>query len=117
MARFGKKTALGFSSEGSHRIVDLSMCAVLHPAVFALVAPLRALLGPMVGDKRAAHVKLTLADQGIDVLIEGVEAEGLQVAEALSEFAVTHRLTIWRTKALRTWVWARRWRSVGKAGG
>lgn len=92
VARFGKKTALGFSSEGSHRIVDLSMCAVLHPALFKLVEPLRALLGPLVGERRAAHVKLSQADQGVDVLIEGVEAEGLQAAEALSEFAATHKL-------------------------
>lgn len=92
VARFGKKIALGFSSEGSHRIVDLQMCAVLHPALFALVEPLRILLGPMVGEKRAAHVKLSHADQGVDVLIEAVEAEGLQAAEALSEFAATHRL-------------------------
>lgn len=92
VARFGRKTALGFSSEGSHRIVDLEMCAVLHPALFALAKPLRALLGPLVGDRRAAHAKLTLADQGVDVLIEGVEAEGLQAAEALSEFAATHKL-------------------------
>ncbi len=92
VARFGKKTALGFSSEGSHRIVDLSMCAVLHPALFALVEPLRALLGPLVGERRAAHAKLTLADQGVDLLIEGVAAEGLQTAEALTEFAARHRL-------------------------
>lgn len=92
VARFGKKTALGFSSEGSHRIVDLSMCAVLHPALFALVEPMRALLGDMVGERRAAHVKLTLADQGVDVLIEGVEAEGLAAAERLSAFASDHRL-------------------------
>lgn len=92
VARFGRKTALGFSSEGSHRIVDLEMCAVLHPALFALAKPLRALLGPLVGDRRAAHAKLTLADQGVDVLIEGVAADGLQAAEALSEFAATHKL-------------------------
>lgn len=93
VARFGKKTALGFSSEGSHRIVDLSMCAVLHPALFALAEPLRTLLGPLVGERRAAHVKLTLADQGVDVLIEGVEADGLHAAEVLSEFAATHKLS------------------------
>ena len=92
VARFGKKTAFGFSSEGSHRIVDLEMCAVLHPALFALAKPLRALLGPLVGDRRAAHAKLTLAGQGVDVLIEGVAADGLQAAEALSEFAATHKL-------------------------
>ncbi len=106
VARLGKKTALGFSSEGSHRIVDLSMCAVLHPALFALVEPLRVLLADMVGERRAAHVKLTLADQGVDVLIEGVEAEGLAAAERLSAFASDHklaRLSIDDGTGIQTW--------------
>lgn len=92
VARFGKKTVLGFSGEGSHRIVDMTMCAVLHPALFALVEPLRAMLGDLVGERRAVHVKLSQTDQGVDVLIEGVAAEGLALAERLSEFAEHHRL-------------------------
>ncbi|MEZ5713504.1 MAG: class I SAM-dependent RNA methyltransferase [Sphingobium sp.] len=91
-ACFGKKIALGFSSGNSHRIVDMTMCEVLHPAPFALVAPLRALLAPMVGDRRAVHAKLTLADQGVDLLLEGVSADGLEDSERLSDFAAEHKL-------------------------
>lgn len=95
-ARFGKKLHLGFSSENSHRIVDMDMCATLHPALFALVAPLRGLLGPIVGDRRAAHVRMTLTDQGVDLLLEnaGVDevADALAMAERLSEFAQTQKL-------------------------
>lgn len=91
-ARFGKKLVIGFSSENSHRIVDMSMCEVLHPRLFALIKPLRTLLHPMVGDRRAAHVKMTLADQGVDLCLENVGAEGLELAEKLTEFAETHRL-------------------------
>lgn len=90
--RLGGKLRLGFSSEASHRIVDLSMCPVLEPALFALTKPLRALLGPMVGDRRAAQAKMTLTDQGVDLLIEGVSAEGLAQAEALADFALAQRL-------------------------
>jgi len=96
-ARFGKKLVLGFSGEGSHRIVDMRMCAVLHPALFALVEPLRALLGPMVTDRRSAQVKMTLADGGVDLLIEGVSADGLEESERLTAFAASFalaRLTI-----------------------
>lgn len=83
---------IGFSGEGSHRIVDMSMCAVLHPALFALVAPLRRLLDPMIGAKRAVQIKLTLVDQGVDLLIEGLAADDLSSAEALSAFAEEHKL-------------------------
>ena len=96
-ARFGKKLALGFSEEGSHRIIDMRMCAVLHPALVALVEPVRALLAPMVADRRSAQVKMTLADQGVDLLIEGVTADGLEASERLTAFAAAQglaRLTI-----------------------
>lgn len=91
-ARFGKKLALGFSSENSHRIVDMQMCEVLHPAIFTLVEPLRALLHPMVGERRAVHAKMTLVDQGVDLLLEGVSADGLEESERLTAFAQAHGL-------------------------
>ncbi|MDX3908509.1 MAG: class I SAM-dependent RNA methyltransferase [Sphingobium sp.] len=91
-ARFGKNLHLGFASEGSHRIVDMQMCFVLHPALFALVAPIRTLLHPMVSDRRAVHVRMTLTDQGVDLLLEGIEVEGLAATEALTDFAQAYRL-------------------------
>jgi 23S rRNA (uracil1939-C5)-methyltransferase len=91
-ARFGRKIALGFSSENSHRIVDMTMCEVLHPALFALVEPLRDLLGPLLGERRAVHAKMTLADQGVDLLLEGISADGLEESERLTEFAAKHSL-------------------------
>lgn len=91
-ARFGRKIALGFSSGNSHRIVDMAMCEILHPTLFALVAPLRELLAPMLGERRAVHTKMTLTDQGVDLLIEGADADGLQNAERLTGFAATHRI-------------------------
>lgn len=91
-ARFGRKLHLGFSSENSHRIVDMEMCEILHPALFALTEPLRGLVHDLVGDRRAAHVKLTLTDQGVDLLLENVGADGLALAERLTTFAQDHRL-------------------------
>jgi 23S rRNA (uracil1939-C5)-methyltransferase len=81
---------LGFTAEGSHQIVDLRECHVLAPELFALVAPLRRLL-QRFGIKRRIDVHLTLADQGTDVLI-GTAPEGLAAAEALTAFAIEHRL-------------------------
>ena len=72
-------------------------CHVLAPELFALVAPLRALLATMLRPKRTAEVQLTLVDQGVDVALSGVEAEGLEAAEALTDFCEANslaRLTI-----------------------
>ena len=96
-ARAGKRITIGFAEEGSHRLIDLQMCAVLDPRLFALVAPLRALLAAILPDKRAAHVKMSLVDQGVDLLLEGVRVEGLAADEALGDFARAQalaRLTI-----------------------
>lgn len=91
-ARFGRKLHVGFSSENSHRIVDMEMCSILHPALFALVEPLRGLLHDLVGDRRAAHIRMTMTDQGVDLLLENVGADGLETAERLTAFAQAHRL-------------------------
>jgi len=76
---------LGFSAEKSHAIVDIRECHVLAPELFALVAPLRALITRLRA-KRRIEVQLTLADQGVDVLLSGLAAEGLAAAEAIVAF-------------------------------
>jgi 23S rRNA (uracil1939-C5)-methyltransferase len=86
-ARAGKRITIGFAEEGSHRLIDLQMCAVLDPRLFALLTPLRALLVEILPDKRAAHVRLSLTDQGVDLLLEGVKVAGLAADEALGDFA------------------------------
>lgn len=95
--RQGKQVTIGFAEAGSHRLIDLTMCEVLDPRLFALLEPLRGLLARLLADRRAAHVKLSLADQGVDLLLEGVRVEGLAADEALGDFARGHglaRLTI-----------------------
>jgi 23S rRNA (uracil1939-C5)-methyltransferase len=90
--KIGKGVALGFNSEKSHRIVDMRECHILRPELFALVAPLRELLAELLPQKRTAEVQLTLIDQGADVLLKGVKAEGLAAIERLTAFAAEHRL-------------------------
>jgi 23S rRNA (uracil1939-C5)-methyltransferase len=62
-------------------------CHILRPELFALVAPLRDLVAKLVRPRRAAEVQLTLVDQGADVLLKRVEAEGLAAIEQLTAFA------------------------------
>jgi 23S rRNA (uracil1939-C5)-methyltransferase len=78
---------LGFNAQKSHQIVDMRECHILRPELFALVAPLRVLLGPLLKPGRTAEVQLALTDQGADVLLKGVEAEGLAAIEAMTSFA------------------------------
>ncbi|CCW20272.1 23S rRNA (Uracil-5-)-methyltransferase RumA [Sphingobium indicum BiD32] len=95
--RAGKTITIGFAEAGSHRLIDLQMCAVLDPRLFALLAPLRGLLRLILPDKRAAHVRMSLIDQGVDLLLEGVKVEGLAADEGLGDFARANglaRLTI-----------------------
>ncbi len=90
--RIGHRVVLGFNEAASHRIVDLAECHILLPELFALVAPLRKMLAPMLKRGRAAEVSLTWTDQGADVLLTKVEAEGLEASEAITAFAAEHRL-------------------------
>jgi 23S rRNA (uracil1939-C5)-methyltransferase len=73
--------SVGFNAEASHRIVDMRECHILRPELFLMVAPLRRLL------KGRAGATMTLADQGVDLLLEGVSADGLEAAERMTAFA------------------------------
>jgi 23S rRNA (uracil1939-C5)-methyltransferase len=88
----GRQFQLGFSTEKSHRIIDLQQCDVMAPALFAMMQPLRAFLAPRVAQKRNVQVKLALVDQGVDMLIENMPMEGLDAIEALSTFAQANGL-------------------------
>lgn len=88
----GKQFQLGFSTEKSHRIIDLKQCDVMAPELFALLKPLRELLEPRLNRARQVQIKLALVDQGVDVLIENWIANDLDTHQSLSEFAKTHML-------------------------
>ena len=95
--RAGGRVLIGFNAAKSHDIVDMHECHVLDPRLFALVAPLRKLLGTMLAPKRSADVQLTLTDQGVDIALKGVSVDGLDAVEALTAFCERHglaRLTI-----------------------
>lgn len=89
--RRGRAVALGFAEAASHRLVDLAECHVLLPELFALLAPLRGLLGAWLSDRRA-DVHLARVDQGVDVLIEGGSETSLAATEAITDFARRHGL-------------------------
>jgi len=83
----GQGAVIGFNAEKSHRIVDMTECHILRPELFALVQPLRQLLSRLLKPKQGAEVQMTLVDQGIDVLLRNVPADGLAALQALTDFA------------------------------
>ena len=88
----GTQFQLGFSTEKSHRIINLQQCDVMAPQLFALIDPLRKFLNPLIERRRDVQIKMAVVDQGVDVLIENWVARHLSDHEALSEFANQHKL-------------------------
>jgi 23S rRNA (uracil1939-C5)-methyltransferase len=90
--RTGKQVAIGFNAAQSNQIVDMRMCPLLMPELFALIAPVRELLTIIAQQRRPVKVKLQMLDQGVELILEGVKAEGLDAAMALQDFAGAHKL-------------------------
>jgi 23S rRNA (uracil1939-C5)-methyltransferase len=94
--RTAKGAVLGYREGGSHRVVDLAECPVLHPAMAALLAPLRRFVAAH-GPKGMVGIDLTLADQGVEANLANFPLEGLGPTEAALDFARSQalaRLTI-----------------------
>ncbi|HET9628787.1 MAG TPA: class I SAM-dependent RNA methyltransferase [Novosphingobium sp.] len=103
------RVEVGYREARSHRIVPLAECPVLAPELVAILPALRKLLiqvgqasgkkatktkpgGKHVKAKLAVDVELTLVDQGVDLGIKGLTADGLAATEMLLDFARDHRL-------------------------
>ena len=84
--RTAQGAVVGYREGGSHRIVDLAECPVLHPALTALIGPLRGFVAAH-GPKGMVGIDLTLADQGGDVGFVHFPLEGLTATEAALDFA------------------------------
>ncbi len=82
---------LGYREGRSHTIVDIAECPVLRPELTALIAPLRKVLRQVAG-RAPVDVTLTIADQGVDCAIKGVEMDGLEATEAMLDLARDHGL-------------------------
>ena len=106
------RVVIGYREARSHRLVELAECPVLVPEMVAILQPLRKLLiwlgqltakpagkgrgrgqqGKHTHSRMAADIELTMTQQGLDLGIKGLKAEGLAANEAMLAFAGEHGL-------------------------
>lgn len=72
--------------------VDMSVCEVLEPELFALLEPLRGLLRRFPGLSREASVAINGLDSGPDLLLRGAGRLDAPLRRILAEFAATHAI-------------------------
>jgi 23S rRNA (uracil1939-C5)-methyltransferase len=92
--------ALGYFAAASHRVVNIDQCPVALPAIVGLLAPLRRLLAELLPPGGRAGTAVTLADGGLDVLLELAappDRAGLERLAAFAESADLARLC-WRPR-------------------
>jgi 23S rRNA (uracil1939-C5)-methyltransferase len=91
------RRVLGSVTIGLHRargteIVDLTECAVAHPVLLALIAPLRQTLSALAAIRREASVVINLLDSGPDILLRTDGDLITPDRTKLTHFAQTHNL-------------------------
>ncbi len=99
--RGGGGVALGFFGAGSREVVDIESCPVLAPPLQDLLAPLRRLLGALMGPRAPADAAATLCDNGIDLTLGLPAAPDLAARELLVDFATAHDLARLSWRAAR----------------
>jgi len=90
--KVGQGAVIGFNAAKSHRIVDMQEDHILRPELLEVIGPLRQLLAAILQPRRTAEVLLSLVDQGVDVLLKGVEPRGLEAMEGLAAFAAAQQI-------------------------
>jgi 23S rRNA (uracil1939-C5)-methyltransferase len=80
---------VGFHETGSHAAVDLAECPVLQPELVELAGGLRVLAPRLLQPGENAAATATLADSGIDLLLELPAVPDLGALETLAGFAET----------------------------
>ena len=83
---------LGLHAARSDNLVDLQACEVMHPALWALVAPLRRMLRHLTALRSTGSAIVNLLDSGPDLLLRLDGSPGAGDRARLAEFAAAHRL-------------------------
>jgi len=89
----GKNVAVvGFSERLSHNLIDVQECPVLAPEIADFIEPLRKFLGRQLDQREKMTVQVNLADNGLDVILEGRGDPDLNLRMDIAEFAQSQDL-------------------------
>jgi 23S rRNA (uracil1939-C5)-methyltransferase len=91
--RVAGRIVLGLHEQRSAEVIDITGCLVLHPALMALMAPLRRLLSGLAAIRRQGSAVINLLDSGPDMLLRGDAPLTLDDRTALTGFAREHGLS------------------------
>ncbi len=91
-SRRGAVLRLGFRARHSERLIPVTACPVLTPALERLIAPLGAALRPCADGAASIEVTLTETETGVDVVLRGLSSPTLEVRERLAAFAAASDL-------------------------
>lgn len=83
----GRGVILGFHRRGGHEIVAIEECRVLAPGIVAKLSTLRDIAGLTLKPGRPARVVVLLADNGLDIAVDGAGRLGPAGIAALGRFA------------------------------
>src|SRR4029077_16181937 len=86
------RVALGFYEAESRRLVDISECPVLVPALVRLIGPLKAQLAQILKPNETAELHATATETGIDLSLKMKRARRPDLLMALSELASALKL-------------------------
>jgi 23S rRNA (uracil1939-C5)-methyltransferase len=83
---------VGYRAARSHRIVPISECPVLVPAIVDILEPLTTLLGDFLSRGQEAEIAVTLCDTGLDICIAAGKSLALLQRNNLIAFAELNNL-------------------------
>jgi 23S rRNA (uracil1939-C5)-methyltransferase len=84
--RSAKGIVLGFHARGSETIVDIDTCVVLAPTIVAKLPALKAIAGVALSRWKPARMTVFLADNGLDVALNGAGKPDQTMMTKLGDF-------------------------------
>jgi len=86
---------IGFHERKSRYVADMQACPVLHPAVSAMLMPLRELIGGMDQRDRLPQIELAAGDEVVALVLRHLEPLTPADAERLRAFGRAHGVQWW----------------------
>jgi len=80
-------SATGFAERASHNIIDIAECPVLAPEIMAIIDLVRKFLKPRLAKYRKMTLQITLADNGLDIILEAAGEPDLDLRMDIAGFA------------------------------